>query len=522
MTRYYIRTVARWETVAGQSLGNGDVIELNADLTFTSQPSVITISTGVIFDGRNHQISLNITGDINGLFSLTGGTIRNLHIDGGAGTLDISNGALVTYSSDDDSVYGTVTNCSIDDITGGINSGCLLPNNFGNSGMESVVSRCSAMNVTIHGGGICGASTDNVEFNDCFCKDTTFSSGRAYLGGICKSVVGSCTFNDCYSEGTFSTNGAYNAGILGLAITSGITVTMNRCYFIGTIQTNYQSGLIGRIENAIVNITDCYTSVVMNSVTYAGGMIGLSESNTLNFTNCYTTNSTNGGYVGLDGSSDTVATFTNTYMNSVNYFNLKDNDLTINSTNGNSTLTGITGVIDDNWSSSVWSSTDTYPILDGFTDTDIWDGSYEDYNDTPIFSNASLAVMNSTKCLLGDTLIMTRNGYVRIDQLSAGVKVVCADGRYARVKDVQEIGGYDDELYVIKAHSIMTNVPFKDIHLTHNHKIFVPSIGWIKPKKFAQDTRYMASEPVNLFHIVLNCGWRGILANGAVVESCKL
>ena len=505
MTKHYITTTAQWNTVSGLTLSSGDLVELNNNLDFTSEPSdKITIPSGVKFDGRNHTVTLSYSSTVNGLFNLTGGTIKNLKIDGDSNTLSSDDGTLIAYDSTNDSTYGTVTNCSIINITTGTNGGCLLPRNFGSSSTESTVTRCSVSDCTIGTGGICGALADNVSFNSCYCKSVSFLSS-AYVGGICESVVSSCSFTDCYCSADMGSSNSYQGGILGYSSGATSVITITRCYFIGTINSNYQGGLVGRMaqSGATLTITDCYSDVTSISATYAGGLIGLNEAETVSITNSYTTNSSNGAFIGYNTDSDTTITLTNTHTDNSDHVDTGAH--TIDDTNANTTLTDITGAIGTNWSSSIWESvTSDQPILSAFTDTDVWDASYTAKDDEPEFAASTLAVKSSTSCLHGDMLVLTRRGYIPIKDIKERQdSVMTGTGIWAKVKQLAVYENYTQELYVIPQGYISYRQPFQDVILTKGHKFFLPHTGWVKPKNEIK-TKFIPNDPQTLYHIKLH------------------
>ena len=521
MVKHYINNETEWNNIS--SLVSGDIVEINSDFSFTSAPTILTIGSGVILDGRNHTLTFDYT-SIDGLVYLQGGTIRNLHLDGNSNTLAADAGSLVAYNSTNDSTYGTVTTCSINDVVAANNCGGLLCRNFGRASTQSSISFCSARNVTITDGGICGTLADNVVFTSCFSESCTFPSGRAYVGGICGSIVSSCTFSECYSEGTLGTSSSYNGGILGLSANANVTITLEKCYFVGSIQTNYQGGLIGRTDGAgdsTTEITNCYTHVTSISATYAGGFIGMNGTDTTNITNSYSTNSSNGAFIGINASLALTLTLTNTYTNNSTYIDTGSG--TVTGSNLNTNLTGITSAIDSNWSSSIWTSVSSdQPILSLFENTDEWDGTYTAKNSTPLFASSLLSVMDATSCLLGTSLILTQHGYKRLDKLDSSIdKIMTGRGNYAKILKIGEFKNYKKELFLIPKNMIGINKPHKNIILTGHHKFYHPKMGWIMPRRILATTKFHFGKSVSLYHVKIEKKYQheGIIVNNALVET---
>ena len=520
MTKYYISTISRWNNVASKSLSSGDLVEINANITFINQPTVMVIPSDVVLDGRNHLITLDYSGSITGFMSIQGGTIRNVKIHGGDNTLDVNEGTLIKYNSTNDSNYGTITNCSITNITSGSSGGCLLPNNFGHSSNQSTVSKCRVINSTINNGGICGNGADNIIFEYCYCKSNTFSSS-SYIGGICSRLASSCTFNDCYCSADLGSS--YNGGILGLSLNDSVNVILNRCYFVGTITANYQGGLVGRIagSSSQVDINNCYTNITSISATYAGGFIGSNEITTTNITNSYSTNNSHGAFIGINSATLTL-TLTNTYKNGTDDIDTNSGSITIAGSNQNNSLTDITGLIDSNWLDSIWSSVSSdQPILISFEDNEIWDDTYVAKDDAPDFSNFLLNILPTTSCLAGDTMILTTKGYIRIDKLSSGDSVITSTGRKA---DIKNIGKFESNknIYKIKTGAFGKGLPLNDTIISGNHKIYLHNVGWTMPKKIFK-TIYKTELPVLLYHIRLHNHRQheGLIANGLLVDTWK-
>ena len=541
MTTYYIKSSTDWSNIDSLSLQNGDTVELNVDLDLTSTPLYVTIGDGVTLDGRNHTITLNYASTVNGLIFLNGGTIQNIKIDGNNKTLADNHGGLVAYNSNNNSTYGTIINCSIIDITGSTTGGCLLPNNFGHSTETSTILRCFVENVIIQSGGFTGDITKKCLFQYCFCKSSVFL-GSNYMGGFCGTITEADNFvhgfRDCYFQGILS--GSTNTGGFVGRINSAIEIRFRTCYSSAVFNGDNHGGFIGNVEStsADVVITNSYSIPLFGfSGTISGGFIGLNKADRVILTNVYSTNSVRGSIVAVNDET-TYFLFTNVITNATNYIQNELGASTELLNNFYTNLTIITGTIHPNWSEFTWQAVDSdVPLLKSFTETDVWDGSYNNKDDAPSFSPSLLAVLDSTEvdndiiddgfiaCLTGDAEILTDKGYVRIDKINRLVHtVVTSKLKTAKIIEVKKFINHNSKLFTIKKGSIHNSRPDKDIVISANHKVYLPQKGWVKPKNFInKKNRYVYdknNKPV-LYHIKLkkNRASEGMIVNGILVET---
>lgn len=235
------------------------------------------------FDGQNHTISYAIKKkdkigkyEMIGLFGLSEGQIRNLHVAGSItveGYVEASYiGGLVGLAS------GMVENCS--------------------SKVDITLTDTSRTNATFIGG-LFGDTQDGV-IKSCLYTGTILStqksaSGDLFYGGITGSVSGT-TISSCINKGNLNiSSGKYGSvgGIAGLVHTGGnpVETYVTNCYNDGNISSsNRAGGIAGNVSAvfssntaegaAIAKVDNCFSSgQVTGSVMQKAITAGVSSNN---------------------------------------------------------------------------------------------------------------------------------------------------------------------------------------------------------------------------------------------------
>lgn len=146
-------------------------------------------------------------------------------------------------------------------------------------------------------GGICSYA-NNTNINNCSnnaeikASSATLSSSaeQAYVGGI----IGNsqyCTIDSCYNIGQIETQ--YNPGSVGGIIGFTSNTTINFCYNIGSINMQYgkySGGIIGEIndQSNIPNttVTYCHNKGFIHSGTASSGIVGLNNDSNITISDC--------------------------------------------------------------------------------------------------------------------------------------------------------------------------------------------------------------------------------------------
>ena len=106
----------------------------------------------------------------------------------------------------------------------------------------------------VHAGVLAGCISGNSKIVNC--GSTGFVYGKEYTGGLVGNMTsGTVNFENSFSYTNVSSTSS-SGGILGKK-SGGNTLTFNRCFYSGTVSSNY--GIIGSISGT-VNIYDCYTT----------------------------------------------------------------------------------------------------------------------------------------------------------------------------------------------------------------------------------------------------------------------
>lgn len=393
---YTVSSVSEWNTLAitSTSFNSRDMVVLIANLTFTSQPTPITLGNKVSFVGGNFKITLNYVG-INGLFVMNGGIVESLEIDGGNNTLNIKEGTLVNYAIGGDNQYGTITSCKLTNCNVGADGGGFCGYNFGDVNNSSVIEICvSTATVTgERGGGYVGSRCKNVSFsNSCY----EGSLDNINTGGFTGSEAGYnstlVNFDTCFSNNVLDQD--YCSGFV-CNISIGGTINIKECIFRQYITSGYCGGFVGDCGvNCVLNITDSYTIDYINNAT-SGCFIGIIPDGSLNtssvtLTNCYQSGNmmNGGGLVGYCGGLCVV----NARDCSLNTATVKSQGSNVVNQLGSYFYTDLTHINNNNlpitWKNAVWlgvAGVNEYPLLKSFKRRAVWSLVYTSYATTPSF-----------------------------------------------------------------------------------------------------------------------------------------
>lgn len=398
-------------------------IILGNNIIFTSLPKQINLGT-YTFEGNNKTITLPSSSDMEGLFQLSGGTIKNLTVDGSNSSLSTYNAWIVKGETTTDIQYGNIINCHVYGTISNYAGGGIVGNYFGNS--TSLIQKCSAhpaigeTNIITNNrcGGIAGFNYNGGIIEHCYCTGNIASGNNPYSGGIVGGNMMNGIVRYCYMSGDINPN-AYAGGIVG-RITNG---SVENCYCTGNITNSSNGGIIGRYDliDAVTDqtVSNCYHTGTLS--TNSGGIIGTIDNFrgtdiTLYLNNCYVATGTNCSLINNISQVDTNNTliYSNCYINGGSFIKSISEWTTINSDSSNS-LTGITNAIDASWDTNVWEAgeTDALPLLKVFDNISAIDGStitpaiwtgYSVNTDEPTFVSTLINYLDSKP--IGDYLML--------------------------------------------------------------------------------------------------------------------
>lgn len=369
-------TFYSFEEIAALSLSSGDKAYLRNDITLRglADGDVITLPTGVIFEGNNKTIYMSDTAKERGLFTITGGTIQNLTVDFAGKSYTLRRSLLLNQDQNSSAEYGTFNNINL-------------------------INGAAAQN-----GGVIGISmgdaSNAVTINSLYSNVSTNNSGSAMLAYVGNNF----SINDSYFINSYP--------IITFVTSTGINNQINGCYVYGNIGDQRQ---LFQGINGNANISNSYfisNNALIQTISSGGGIINVTLENCymniastkrvcngvnnandrFNINNCYITTEV-GETLPINciaNSNNGIITVTDTYINNTNDFTIAPG--TVNVSGGN---TSDITVIEEatslpNWDfSTVWaqgtSDTDApaYPILRNFQDATVWDGTYINYLDQP-------------------------------------------------------------------------------------------------------------------------------------------
>jgi hypothetical protein len=452
-----------------------------------------------------------------------------------------------------------IINCSsngpIIDAGGGIVGGYAGSNN----GNLQIIGCSSSGNSGTYSGGIVGyyaAQTGgNVICTGCW---STGIIGVEQAGGIfgygAGDTLGSVTATNCYSTGLINPNGGgifgreaatnsgvanavycYSRGIISsnaggiFGSNAGLGTTAQNCYSTGTI-TTLGNGIYGtNAEDDVV--INCYAANgIWNTATANARLSGTPVSPSVIGTTWVATTINqpyeivNFGYTpyltSVISANNLIKTYSQTIQagNSTNSSiknDLSGNYIILEITGGDIasrdliTMNGITGAI------TAPSST----VQGTYT---IYLRSIGSYNITTFtLTVLAGAPQPNIPCLTEDTIILTPNGYVKIDSLRKNDFVLTDDNRIIKIVEIfEKIVKCTIDTYpcIVPKNSIAENYPQKDFKISQGHLIKYGNT-WILPKnKFKLDTKV---DQIKYYHIQLENYKTDhlVINNGVVVES---
>ena len=175
-----------------------------------------------------------------------------------------------------------------------------------------------------------GATIKNLKLTNSLIRSNsvaaTMESGKivsySYIGAIA-AYGANATFDSIYTDAIVMNDGEMSGGIVGLANKVGEPITLNNCWFDGTmIQENagpkkgdgglyccYAGGLVGLVRSTDATITNCLSTGTFKSVnvpdgtwgTVAGGLVGRADLTATNVENSTVTIKNSFANIKIDG-----------------------------------------------------------------------------------------------------------------------------------------------------------------------------------------------------------------------------
>lgn len=218
---------------------------------------------------------------------------RQIFFDGGGYTISHLNaGTDYDYPSFVGFLWGAVSNVVFDaaTITCGstkVQSAGVVAGYIGGSGHQGDCSAVTIKNSSVTSGGAyvggLGARVGKAgEFRNCHVINTTVSTATSGsdVGGLLSYIASNATLSitDCSAEDITVTGGGHYAGGLVAQIASNNPVTILRCHTTGTVTRSsagrHFGGLVGSIQSAEVKIVNCYSTCSVTGYQFNGGLVG--------------------------------------------------------------------------------------------------------------------------------------------------------------------------------------------------------------------------------------------------------
>jgi hypothetical protein len=319
-------------------------IDLSSYGDWTPLGDDTTAFTGTL-DGNGHiiqNLSINRSGEYNGLFGYTSGSIiKNLGLTGVSVTLGDYDytGSLIGYSESSD-----ISDCY---ARGTINSqGSNVGGVAGYSDSDTIADSYADVNITIsledcaHIGGLVGSNNGSGITGSYATGNISNDNTDGNRNGGLIGTHNSGTVSECYATGNV-TGVDYTGGLIGL---NGGTV--ENSYSTGDITADDRSGgLIGHNQGAVSysyatgsvtgdeyiggftgynrsSITDCYAAGTVSGDRYVGGFLGFNynPSGEGSVNNGYAANTVSGttDVGGFAGGETTSTDITNSFFNNAN------------------------------------------------------------------------------------------------------------------------------------------------------------------------------------------------------------
>ncbi len=407
MTTINITNISQWNSLATASITtriNKNIL-ISANLFFQLQINPLFLANGVIVNGQTFTIYC-AGSNMNGLFNFPAngfGTIQNLVIDC-VGIEVNPNQSVLMYYNGTSGQYGTFTNVHV--LQGKIvnnNTAYFFCTGFGNSNITTL-SKCSADSLVFNimpfgSAGFISSVPVGTKFQFTQCninnnQSNSNMSGTNY-GGFIYQNNGNVVFSQCVVQ-----HCALDAGSGGFIANNNGVLSFDRCVVNNCNVFNDQfAGFVNQdihgSNGNYITISNCYSNLDCTSIfsasNYISAFIGLSKGCTI--TNSY------GIFFGIGVMNSNIGAF----VGSANGTNTFTNCFTFNNVNRQGTPTIVqslpsletyANILPPNWSSSIWgfSNSSSYPFLNTFLDTTVWDGNYLIYSD---YINTTCQLLNN-------------------------------------------------------------------------------------------------------------------------------
>ena len=408
--------------------GTGDFgIYINASITNDGTGNVTLYGTGTLYgiyinasitNNGIGNVMLNGTGGTYGIF-INGGTITNNGI--GNVILNGTGGAYGIFINGDITITGNVT------LNG---TGTVYGIYIGES-----ITNTSTGNVILYGTGAVGIFIySNAAITNTSIGNVTLNGTGAYGIFINASITNT-------GSGNVTLNGK-GTGTYCIVIYADITIS-------GTVTLNGTGGTYGIFIDASIT-NNGIGNVILNGTGEYGIYIGADIIIT--------------GNVTLNIKLDTNNILGNIYNNGTisGKINIGINPASI-LTNNNIYTNVISGIPDIN-----------LDIINGsFTNPDssviTWRIEPEGEHNS---SSGYRSLSTGNACLLAGTMILTPSGEIPIENIHVGYSVITSDNRIVKVISVYHITFINNnDLYIIKQHSIDVNIPNKDLYISKGHLV---------------------------------------------------
>ena len=218
---------------------------------------------------------------------------RQIFFDGGGHTIShLKAGTAYDYPSFIGFLWGEVSNVVFDaaTITCGSSkeqSAGVVSGYIGGSGHQGDCRSVTIKNSSVTSGGAyvggLGARVGKAgEFRDCHVINTTIFTTTAGtdVDGLLSYIASNATLSitDCSAEDITVTGGGHYAGGLVAQIMSNNPVTILRCHTTGSVTRSstgrHFGGLVGSIQSADVKIINCYSTCSVTGYQFTGGLVG--------------------------------------------------------------------------------------------------------------------------------------------------------------------------------------------------------------------------------------------------------
>lgn len=371
------------------------VVRIINDLTLTSGANVLGLKNATL-DGQLYTITSTRT---NGFIDMSGGTVKNLIVDGSGGFLNSGTGGIVSSANQ----WGNFDNVEVKNFNTTSSAGGFAYN-FGSTVVtsRSKFTRChSNMNLLPSGGnsgGFLGYQSRNIDMSNCYYDGVMKDVTAQLVGGFACWLLGTCNLYSCYSNTDVKNITSWsNGGFISIADFNG-TINFNSCYFIGSV-INDSGCFIGMpLNNVQVTFNNCYavadvssgsTTGNLRSGVFCGNIYRESGSVLMRITinNCYHIGTLTNASIYAGGNENNVS---GSVIFDISNCRFQDKSqatlagVTFNETNVTTNLNDISSAILPSWDNTIWQArTGNYPILRSFTDTDYWDGTYSNYTSLP-------------------------------------------------------------------------------------------------------------------------------------------